>query len=1081
MKALMKITLVGFGLIVAGLLAVRTAAGSAQPIDNLIYTAGTTTIDAQSRSWAYLLWQATTPDLVRDKAFAIYAKSGDANSAALYQRKAVVRIQTDPALIDALLKRSVNLGENLPLLEERLDNLFQKLKLPPAASLADKLSIVIRSALDNPEHFKSLILISRVHPGVSMSIGFAYADLIPNAGQTTFEIRQYDVAKDLDIGVVGRVSVAAGAPTVLPAPGAAVQVPDVPVTSAKGDLNAKFRWVAPDALRRLSLLGYGFNLYRMTRSYAEQHNYHLNPPSLGLLAQLAQQNLNNLTNPPVKRVNEPPILTSADFTAANVANFDPQNGGDNSTYFTHDDNRRYEPGGAPFANGDQFYYFVTARDILNRDGLSSAGTLVTMCDRLPPEAPRDLAVENDYSKQPNQSAQQVFRITWRQNTNTPSETHTFYYVYRWTNHSDYLKDTLDPVNHPNRVGVPIAQDPGKEKLSILDTGVGAPHMPQDAGKTFWYTVRVRDNSACGGNFSPHSGPIFGVLRQREGPGSPNGLLGITCCKPAVASAPNHDSGFPNSDSSRAYFRPFCIRLSPVIEWAEFYAFDFAQSNLLTRAYFPNGIDAVRTVYSIARSSLVNTQLAFFCRVGSTDGKVSVFALNTPGAPSAESIRQVDFTADLDCQRVIVGANGSEVCGTHQSNPSGNGTNNCIDIFVGLAAGTKEVKLYKRVDLGALMLIDQGKNGTNSQIYFQDCTPLANPADLCYFAQAFDENGNASALAPIGTCIKLSGATKLAKPLLSPLSPAGSSGGPLMDIAWFCPPYGIDRFEVSIAVADNSTMPNQISPMLLPLVRVDPAVDFKIEGKPKKNDFNVYQTITVGPNFGEGAKFRVTVAIELGKTYDVFVRAIGKDGLTGEHGNAEEFTWSDPLVPGPQVPWPARPLPPIFPVFDAQLAATNLPSAAYPVGIRIGAKLPVLSFTESTNGNSAVLQNFITPLSYLFAKKSGATVLPVALYRYQVTNANFPVVSGDVTQVSPLMEKIAFQQTTQAPYGAVTILRDPFVGVFQNGSTPFGSPIYDLYLLDTQPVVTGARYGYLLVRFGDNREIEEVIPTNEVEL
>ena len=186
------------------------------------------------------------------------------------------------------------------------------------------------------------------------------------------------------------------------------------------------------------------------------------------------------------------------------------------------------------------------------------------------------------------------------------------------------------------------------------------------------------------------------------------------------------------------------------------------------------------------------------------------------------------------------------------------------------------------------------------------------------------------------------------------------------------------------------------------------------------------------------------------------------------------------ISSPQVPWPARELPPVTAPFDPQLAATNLPSELYPVGIRIGAKLPVVGFTQEANG-SAVLQKFVSPLNYLFTKKTGGTVLPVVLYRYQVPNANFPVVSGDLTQVSPLMEKIAFQQTNQVPYGAVTVLRDPFVGAFARAGDNSGSPTYDLYLFDTQPVVTGARYGYLLVRFGENRAIEEVIPTNEIDL
>src|SRR5688572_26509363 len=319
-------------------------------IEDLVYSAGTTWQDTQNRHWAYLLWQGSQPDLVKGKTFAIYVKSGDANSAALYQRKAVVRLQTDANVIDVLLNRSVNLGENLGVLEERLNNLFQKLIPPASATLAQKLAIIIQSSLSEPEHYRNLILLGRVHPGVSLCLGFAYADQIPHPGKSTFEVREYDPAKDQELAVVGRVTVEAGNPTVLPAPGAPVQVPEFPVTSAKGDLNIKLRWAIPDPLRRLSLLGYGFNAYRITKAFAQANNYHLNPPAPGVLAQLALKFQDNPINPPVARVNRAPVLKSKDFDAANVANFDPNAGGDNTTYFNHDDNRRYEPGGAPFVN-----------------------------------------------------------------------------------------------------------------------------------------------------------------------------------------------------------------------------------------------------------------------------------------------------------------------------------------------------------------------------------------------------------------------------------------------------------------------------------------------------------------------------------------------------------------------------------------------------------------------------------------------------------------------------------------------------------------------------------------------------------
>ena len=41
--------------------------------------------------------------------------------------------------------------------------------------------------------------------------------------------------------------------------------------------------------------------------------------------------------------------------------------------------------------------------------------------------------------------------------------------------------------------------------------------------------------------------------------------------------------------------------------------------------------------------------------------------------------------------------------------------------------------------------------------------------------------------------------------------------------------------------------------------------------------------------------------------------------------------------------------------------------------------------------------------------------------------------------------------------------------------------HDMMLLDRQPVIKGAKYKYLLVRFGTNKEIERVIVTNEVQV
>ena len=104
------------------------------------------------------------------------------------------------------------------------------------------------------------------------------------------------------------------------------------------------------------------------------------------------------------------------------------------------------------------------------------------------------------------------------------------------------------------------------------------------------------------------------------------------------------------------------------------------------------------------------------------------------------------------------------------------------------------------------------------------------------------------------------------------------------------------------------------------------------------------------------------------------------------------------------------------------------------------------------------------------------ILPAALYRQQVTNVNFPQVSGKVTQVSPLLEKLA---TRRYNYGYEVL--DNLVGhatLLETVPTEEGYG-YGIYLFDTQPVITGAAYQYFLVRFKANHEVDQIIPAGTV--
>jgi len=144
-----------------------------------------------------------------------------------------------------------------------------------------------------------------------------------------------------------------------------------------------------------------------------------------------------------------------------------------------------------------------------------------------------------------------------------------------------------------------------------------------------------------------------------------------------------------------------------------------------------------------------------------------------------------------------------------------------------------------------------------------------------------------------------------------------------------------------------------------------------------------------------------------------------------------------------------------------------------VGIRIG-EIPVNAMSDITK-DGVYLTSFFDPMGFLYTNELTQTesVMPCVLYRYQVTNDLYQTVGGDVVQVSPLMEEIAY-----GPNGpGNTILYDPFIGAvrLKSSNDPWG-----LYLLDTQPVVRGATYQYLLMRFDEEtKEMDRIIPAGTV--
>jgi hypothetical protein len=83
------------------------------------------------------------------------------------------------------------------------------------------------------------------------------------------------------------------------------------------------------------------------------------------------------------------------------------------------------------------------------------------------------------------------------------------------------------------------------------------------------------------------------------------------------------------------------------------------------------------------------------------------------------------------------------------------------------------------------------------------------------------------------------------------------------------------------------------------------------------------------------------------------------------------------------------------------------------------------------------------------------------------------------QVTPLVEQIAYEETNESGRDVIKI-RDPYIGLVSHFPVPQNpGSAWDLLLLDRHPVLQGASYQYLLVRYKPNREVERVIVTNTI--
>ena len=595
------------------------------PLSNLVFSVGTSWQDNANNQWSYILLDSSDGLVLQGRRFGVFGKTGNAGSPDSFTQRGTMFRQTNPTAINATLNESVALGDDLNSLSDALNLMFRNVPGITNQTLAQKVASAFQVAATDLASEQLLSLMAKGHPGLERCLGLAFAEQVNSV--TTYEVRELDPNTGAAGDVVGRVTISPGTPVVLPAPGRPFQV----ITNDPSDhLRVRLRWGSPPELRRLAPLQFGYNIWRTTRAYAEAHSFDVTPPTPTQLASDGQ----------FVRANMAAVMPPAELDLSSGLG-GAENPGDRLTYFFSDTGRMT---GGTFTDGEEFYYFVTARDILGRDGLVSQSGLARACRRLPPAPPTNLSVDNTVL--PGSTNAPRLLVSWDQNLN-PTNAVTHYWIYRWINPAMVLTNDAMPTN--GVVGI-VPQLGGTNRNYFLDTSAGA--LTNANLTNVWYTIRAVSVAACDPLLSPHSAPAWGVLRQRDAPLATTGEVVGSCGTPVVMFQ-NVATNSINADMQTWSFRFTCVRRDPGITWVQFNITNIV-SGLSTQlvtigpVYFSPDNSSAQLDYPLAASDFLTHTLQVGCIVGTAYDQVSAPAgcMLVAPVPTGEQREAIFYAGQL---------------------------------------------------------------------------------------------------------------------------------------------------------------------------------------------------------------------------------------------------------------------------------------------------------------------------------------------------------------------------------------------------------------------------------------------------
>jgi len=1011
------------------------------------------------------------------------------------------------------------------------------------------------------------------------------------------------------------------------------------------DRAVHLRWAIPDALRRQILLTRGFHVWRLTPGYTPPGG--LNGAALTAAETASPENVHRLTGHPA--------VASKLFDSSNVGAFNE----DRETWFVVDDNGRYDftktndvitMTGTVYDEGDTHEYVVAPVDLLGRIGPVSPRGSGTAAYTVPPPVPDVLRVENVMKG----VDQQRLRVVWKPNKPSPDAVPTTHYlVYR-----DRLPNT-QPM--PGDKPLARATDPDLQDDLIYIGSVAQPANPGDElvfdddsllplpaalGNTYFYCVRAAHLGPFGYNTSAPGPPVFGTLRDREGPPAPTGHVATDCPRTGVVFDLD-PSGTPNFSSAtligpadippkKAVLRfnatrgladgsakdvawvifkvaatdPISLHLTPFLFFGSgdrvtseievpangtpfvlsvtaattagrishevfaniepliggnLYEVKAASVGVPTAEiqplapfwgpYFPNPPQTLAPTVQIEGTARANiaTELKPFPRslliqTGSTlspwfnyttarlAGNTTQFVFREPSedfplARAWEIFDPIDPLSDIQAP-----AQSIDDC-PHQAHTPESQEVAPIQVILEIPVGAKEYRLYRRVDDGALTLMNQATERWDdtevlTKLYLDEVIPSSG-GRVAYFGQALDEHGNPSPLVKIG---EREMRPVLPIPVIDTPVMGGTLTAPTVTLRAVCPSPGVSRieftFDKELPPTPGSDLVESDKTVNIGGINIGSLIFNFGQGVAVTEPHDYTKTLlgpaTIAPDASVPRILERTVNIEPGVEYSVFACAIGADGKPGPPGPPMLFTWTPPLV-GDTVPWPARPVPPVvtwhtmieafetkaehfeFTSTPPERIVTSHPIAQYPVAVRIG-RIPFSSSSPGGGSNWEVrglrtegyletrgasgfdpvnpkpdlMKQFLAPRvtrhGDVFVTESDQSLFPIVLYRRQthrdIAGESVPTPDADIIQATPMIEHIAWTPyPTDAPTGA--LFTDPFVGAAM--MEPLGVAPYfaDLCLFDNSPVAYGATYQYYLVHFNPDGEPDAIIDAGSI--